>query len=216
MKDASIIYYTANSQNPKFEEKIKQTILNNSGGIPIISVSHKPIDFGKNVCVGEVGMSEFNMLRQILIGCEEANTKYVVSAEADCLYPPDYFQFRPLKDDICYRNDNTYIIGQGRACYWKKPEGGTWCQVINRKFYIKRLKFLLAGEPMWNAEAKRFLKEKRLKFFDGYERFTTENPCVSFKAKGGMHNYSHSERKDIETLPYWGSGKDIYNQYYEN
>ena len=206
-----ILYYTANSQ--KIEEKIRQTILENSGGMEIISVSQKPIDFGKNICVGEVGMSEFNMLRQILIGCEASKDEFVYSAEADCLYPPDYFKFIPPTDNACYRNNNTYIIGQGRKCYWKKPEGGTWCQVINRKFYIKRLKFLLEGEPMWNAEAKRFVKEKGLKFFDSYETFTTEDPCISFKAKGGLHNYSHSERIDIANLPYWGKADKLVKHY---
>jgi hypothetical protein len=207
-----ILYYTSNQEKPEFEEKIRQTILQNSS-MPIVSVSHKPLDFGKNICVGDVGVSEFNMLRQILIGCEASDDEFVYSAEADCLYPPDYFKFLPPKE-ACYRNNNTYIIGQGRKCYWKKPEGGTWCQVINREFYIKRLKFLLEGEPMWAPEKKRFVKEKGLKFFDSYETFTTENPCISFKANG-MHNYSHSERIDIPELPFWGRADNLVKKYLE-
>jgi hypothetical protein len=56
-------------------------------------------------------------------------------------------------------------------------------------------------------------KEKGLKFFDSYETFTTENPCISFKANGGMHNYSHSERIDIPELPYWGKADKLVKQY---
>jgi hypothetical protein len=210
--DATIIYYTCNSQDEEFEKEIRKTIKKNSD-LPIVSVSHKPIDFGKNICVGDVGMSEFNMIRQILIGCEKADTKYVISAEADCLYPPDYFTFRPERDDACYRNNNTYIIGSKRDYYWRKKEGGTWCQVINREFYIKRLRLLLEGEPMWNKYGKRFVKEKGLKFFDSFETFTTENPCISLKAKGGMHNYSHSERIPIYHLPYWGLSVKLVDKY---
>lgn len=212
MNDISVIYYSSNQENPAFEKKVQETILQNSGGIPIISVTQKPMGFGLNVCVGEVGSSEMNMLRQILIACEAADTKYVVSAEADCLYPPEYFQFIPPTDDACYRNDNTYIIGRGREYYWKKPEGGTWCQVINREFYIQRLKMLLDGAPKWDANAKRFVKERGMRFFDSYKTFSTEYPCISIKASGGMHHYSHSERVPIDLLPYWGKAKDIVKQ----
>ena len=208
--NATIIYYTSNQEDSKFEQKIRETILASSD-LPIVSVSHKPIDFGLNIAVGNVGVSGFNMIRQILIACNAATTKYVISAEADCIYPPDYFEFRPPKDDVCYRSDNTYIIGHKRDYYWRKKEAGTWAQVVNREFYIKRLEFLLAGEPKWDATRKNFPKEKGLKFFDSFETFSTL-PCISFKAKG-MRHYSHSERIPIYDLPYWGDSK-ILRQYY--
>lgn len=213
MTDSTIIYYSASVEDSEFEQKIRDTIKENSGGLPIISITQKPIDFGLNICVGEVGASEMNMLRQILIGCYAATTKYVISCEADCLYPPDYFQFVPPRDDACYRNNNTYIVGLRRDFFWKKSEGGTWCQVINREYYIKRLEKLLDGAPKWDVNAKRFVKEKGMKFFDSYETFTTENPCVSIKTENGMHKYSHSERVPINSLPFWGDGKQLKEKY---
>lgn len=93
MTDSTIIYYSSGTESSSFEKKIQDTILENSGGLPIISVTQKPSDFGLNIDVGDVGASEMNMLRQILIGCYAATTKYVISAEADSLYGPDYFQF---------------------------------------------------------------------------------------------------------------------------
>jgi hypothetical protein len=213
MNLSTVLYYSANVEDPVFEKKIQDTILNNCGGLPIISVTHKPTDFGQNICVGEVGVSEMNMLRQILIGCYAATTRYVISAEADCLYPPDYFRFVPSNDTDCYRNDNTYIIGRGRDYFWKKPEGGTWCQVINREFYINHLEELLKGSPEWDVSAKRFVKEKGRKFFDSVKTFTTKNPCISVKTDNGMHKYSHSERVPINSLPYWGDGKEVVKKY---
>ena len=91
----SIIYCSSNREHPKFEQRIKDNILKVRGNLPIISVTQKPINFGKNICVGNVGVSGFNFFRQSLIACEEAKTKFVISAEADCLYPPGYFQFIP-------------------------------------------------------------------------------------------------------------------------
>lgn len=214
--NASIIYYSSGTEDESFEKKIQDTILENCGGLPIISVTQKPTDFGLNICVGNVGASEMNMLRQILIACQAATTKYVISCEADCLYSPDYFKFRPTKDDVCYRNNNTHIIGRGKDCFWKKPEGGTWCQVINREFYISHLEELLKGAPKWDANAKRFVKEKGRKFFDSFETFTTENPCISLKTDKGMHRFSHSQRIDIPKLQYWGSAKKLIKNYVGN
>lgn len=210
---STIIYYSSNQEDTDFEKKVQNTILKNSGRLPIVSVTQKPTDFGLNICIGEVGASGFNMLRQVLIACEAADTEYVVSAEADCLYGPDYFQFQPTFDNVCYRNDNTYLMGLGRDYFWKKNEGGTWAQVINREYYIERLHELFEGESKWDATKKNFPKEKGMRLFDSYEAFTTEVPCVSIKSGKGMRNYSHSERIPITNLPFWGSGQDVRKKY---
>ena len=215
--DATIIYYTSNKESPEFEEKIRDNILKVSGGLPIISISQKPIDFGKNICVGDVGASGFNMFRQVLIACKEAKTKYIISAEADCLYPPEYFQFTPEREDICYRNSNTYLLGLRRDYFYKKNEGGTWAQVIGREFYIKRLEYLFEGAPEWSVDEKNFPKERK-KGEDVFEKkvlakFETKNPCISIKSGKGMRHYSNSERVPIHVLPYWGDGKEFRKTY---
>ena len=200
-------------ESPEFEDKIQWDIVKKSGGIPIISVTQKPTDFGTNICVGDVGASEQNLLRQMLIACESATTKYVISCESDCLYDGSYFKFIPPTDTACYRNNNTYLLGYKRDYFYKKPEGGLWCQVVNRKFLIKRLEKLLEGAPKWDATAKNFVKDKGMKFFDSYEYFTTENPCISIKTGKGMRQSSHSERLPIYELPYWKSAKSIREKY---
>jgi len=210
----TIVYVSSNRENPEFEGKIQQTILDNCGGIEIVSVSQKPIDFGWNICVGDRGVSGFNFLRQLLIGCMSASdADYIISCESDCLYGPSYFRFIPERSDVCYRNDNTYLIGNKRDYYWRKPEGGTWAQVIDRKFYIRRLQKLLEGQPMWDETKKNFPKEIGMKFMEDIETFTTEEPCISFKAPGGMRHYSHSERIPIYELPYWGNSKLLVKKY---
>ncbi len=128
--DLTIIYYTSNKEKPDFEEKVRAELLRVCGDLPIISVSQKPIDFGKNICVGNVGASGFNMFRQVLIGCREAKTLFVISAEADCLYPPEYFKFIPERENICYRNANTYGRGHYRDDFFSGLEGGSWSQCI--------------------------------------------------------------------------------------
>lgn len=216
--DISILYYTSNRETPEFEQRIIQKLLEVTD-LPIISVSQKPINLGKNICVGDVGSSGFNMFRQILIGCKEAKTKFIVTAEADCLYPSDYFQFIPEREDVCYRNSNTYLMGMRRDYFFKKKEGGTWSQVIGREFYIKRLEYLFENAPQWSTEEKNFPKE-RGKGEDIFEakditRYETLNPCVSIKSGNGMRGYSHSENIPIYEIPYWGSGKTFKQSYNE-
>ena len=95
MGDLTVIYYTSNKEKELFESRIRESILDMIGDIPLISVSQKPIDFGKNICVGDVGVCGHNLFRQFQIGAKAAKTKYVCNVEADALYPKEYFEFTP-------------------------------------------------------------------------------------------------------------------------
>lgn len=215
MGDLTILYYTSNRENPEFEKRIQENLLRNCGGLPIISISHKPIDFGINICVGDIGVSGFNMFRQVLIGCEATSSKFVISAEADCLYPPDYFTFIPEKDDICYRNNNLYVMPDYKDYFFYKKEGATHAQIVGREFYIKRLKELFKNAPEWSIEEKNFPKERWGKedIFDEIEYYKTENPVFQIKTHKGMRYYTHSERIPISSLPYWGNGEKVRAYY---
>ena len=147
MKQATIIYYTSNKEGSLFEQRVRDNILKVSGGLPIISVSQRPLDFGQNICVGDVGASGFNMFRQVLIACAQAKTPFVISAEADCLYPPDYFEFIPTREDICYRNSNLYVMGQWRKYFYKKEEGATHAQVVGQRLVIPERRIDPHAEP---------------------------------------------------------------------
>src|SRR3990167_9323101 len=106
----TIVYYTSNREDEAFEKKIRDNLLKVCGDIPIISVSHKPIDLGINICVGVQETCNYNLFRQIQTGCKLATTPFIISAEADCLYPPDYFQFIPPEPNKCYKCTNVYVF----------------------------------------------------------------------------------------------------------
>lgn len=214
--EATIIYCSSNREKPAFEQKIKDNILKVKGDLPIVSVTQKPIDFGTNICVGDdVGVSGFNFFRQTLIACEAAKTKFVISTEADCLYPPDYFKFIPERDDICYRNRNLYVMGDRRNYFYRKTEGATHAQVVGREFYIKTLKKLFEGAPQWSGEEKNFPKERNGNddVFDEIEYYETENPVVQIKTGDSMRHYTHSDRTPIYEIKYWGLGRKLRPKY---
>lgn len=208
----AIIYLSSNQEDPEFEKKIQEDIAKKHGNMQIISVTQKPTNFGKNICVGEVGASGFNFCRQVLIACENANTDFVIHTEADCLYSPDYFKFNPEKLDACYRNTNIYVqkYKQDFAC---KKEMSTFSSIVGREFYIKRLKYLFEGMPMWSMEYKNFPKEIGKSLFDKFEYFETEYPCLSFKTGKGMRHHSHTDEVPVYKLPYWGSITELKKQY---
>lgn len=211
----TIIYYSSGREKKSFEKRIQETLLSNCGQIPIISVTQKPMGLGKNICVGDVGASGFNMFRQVQIACRFATTRFVISAEADCLYSPDYFKFIPPRDDIPYRNSNLYVMPDARDYYFYKKEGATHAQIVGREFYLNRLDKLFKDAPKWSTEEMNFPKERHRKedVFDEMEYFKTKNPVVQIKTHRGMRYYTHSDRTPIYTLPYWGVGTSI-RQYY--
>ncbi len=216
MSDSTVIYYSSCKESSAFESKIIKSLKDNCGDLPIISVTQKPLDLGTNICVGEVGASGFNMFRQVQIACEQAKTKFVISAEADCLYPPEYFQFEPYSEDRVCRNTNLYIMGHRRDYFYHKTEGSTFSQITGREHYLKVLEEMFCGCPKWDAEDKNFPKGRH-KYQDlpcSIQYFKTENPCVSFKTGKGMRHYTHSERVPIYSIPFWGDGQLIARRFY--
>lgn len=213
MNDKTIIYVSSNKEDPEFERKTRETLIHNSKGLPIVSVTQKPIPLGMNICVGDVGASGFNFCRQVLMACEAATTPFVISAESDCIYPPDYFEFTPKRLDVPYRNTNIYVQ-KYKQDFVNKKQGSTFAQVIGREFYIKRLRSLLEGQPQWSMEMKNFPKEIGKPLFEEFEYFESKNPCISFKTGDGMRKHSATGNTEVYELPYWGKIKDV-RKYYE-
>lgn len=209
------IYASSNMEDPKFEERIRENILKNCQ-LPIISVTQKPIDLGTNICVGDkIGVTGFNFFRQVLIGMQNSDADYVVSAEADTVYGPDYFRFVPPTLDVPYRNSNLYVMGDHRNYWYYKPEGATHSQAVGRKFYMETLEKLFEGAPKWSATEKNFPKERNGKddIFDKIEHFTTEIPVFQIKTHRSMRYFTRSEREPIHELPHWGEGKNVREYY---
>jgi hypothetical protein len=145
----------------------------------------------------------------------EAKTEFVISAEADCLYPPDYFTYRPPTNDKCYRNSNLYVMPDYRDYFFYKEEGATHAQIIGREYYLNRLNHLFRGAPQWSPEEKNFPKErwKKVDVFNEIEHYRTLNSVFQIKTHKGMRYYTRSDRTPILSLPYWGDGKTIRKWY---
>jgi hypothetical protein len=207
MIDKTVIYYTSNHEKEDFEKKIRDGILETKGDLPLISVSQKPLDFGENICVGDVGHSYLNAFRQLLIGCEKATTTYVIMTEADCLYPKTgYFDFTPTDLNIIYSFD-VYILWKknGKDKFFKK-ERTHGSLIYGREFLINLLKESLKDSPMWSRERLGF------PFYKPEHKFESihTNPIVNIKTGDSM-NYGTRLMNvpPLDNIEYWGSAIEL-------
>lgn len=215
MNDKNLVtglYVTSNRENQGFEQKIREDILNKKGDMPIISVSQKPIDFGTNICIGDVGTSGFNFVAQLRIACKNAKTKFVLALESDCLYAPDYFKFIPPHKDGVWRNTNNYVLVHGENMFYPK-DSQTAFQVAGRDFLLDRLNFLLKDQPEWSTDMQNFPKEIGQPFLEGWNTFKTEFACFGIKTGEGMRVQTRHGKEGLTELPYWGTAKKIKETY---
>lgn len=211
MKDVTVIYYTSNREKEDFEGKIRNNLLKVIGDTPLISVSQKPIDFGTNICVGDVGTSDHNIYRQMQLGCLKATTKYVATAEADCLYPPTgYFDFKPPDEGAAYHYMNVWILFKGENVFRKKAF--SLCALFsNREFLLKRLDRVLHKAPQWSLKKPHPLFHK----YRDWTPYVNQLPVVNIKTREGMRWFTGTEDIASATLPHWGSAKDLSNKLWQ-
>ena len=100
-------------------------------------------------------------------------------------------------------------MGDHRSHWFKKKEGATHSQVIGRKYYLETLNKLFKGAPQWSPEEKNFPKERygKADIFDKIDYWKTDNPVFQVKTHRSMRFHTHSDRKPVYELPYWGKGK---------
>lgn len=206
--ESTIIYYTANVEDYKFEQKIIDNLKKQAVDIPIISVSRKSIDLGRNICIGEKPVCYSNSFKQLLIGLKEAKTKFCIAAESDVLYPPEYFGFIPLDKNNVYRYTNVWVFWKRKRAFWNKSfsEGAQMC---GREYWIERIESALKGyegwEPMENPKA-----IANSIFTTGDKYSWQGNPVITFKTGQGLCNKTGCNMNSkTESLPYWGNAESI-------
>lgn len=146
--DKTIIFCTENKCPEPLFSTVIEDLKKKANGCPIVSVSHKPIDLGTNICIGERPRSWACLYNQLLKGCEAANTKYIMIAEHDCFYSEEQIKYIPPTDDRFYYNENIWLV-----CFDKEKHPDKYGQysrfwkqrlalsqlVCDRELYIKAL-----------------------------------------------------------------------------
>ena len=100
-----IIYYTHNILEESMFSIVQKQIL--KAGLPIVSVSLKPINFGQNIVL-DLKPGVITMFRQILTALEASTSDVIFFCEHDVLYHPSHFDFEPSRNDVFYYNVNVW------------------------------------------------------------------------------------------------------------
>jgi hypothetical protein len=108
--EITVIYLTDNALDERLAEACKRHLLRAIDGKPLITVSQKPINFGDNICVGEIGRCGLNIDKQIRVGLEHVKTPFVAIAEHDCLYNKEHFNWTPPTVEKFYYNRNIWHL----------------------------------------------------------------------------------------------------------
>ena len=100
-----ILYYSHNIiDGTPLNNLCRQLLL--ATGIPIVSVTHKPIDLGKNIVV-DLQPGKQAYYKQMSIGLEACSADIIYLCEHDCLYHPSHFELLPTPYPIMF-NRNQY------------------------------------------------------------------------------------------------------------
>ena len=108
--DKTIVYFTDNAMDERLADACRKWLVKTSCGLPIISVSQRPIDFGENICVGDMVRCPKSMYYQLLEGLKRVKTKWVQVAEHDCIYSEEHTRWIPPDDKFFYYNNNVWMM----------------------------------------------------------------------------------------------------------
>lgn len=225
MKNLTIIFYTANVIPEEFASKLRKNLWKVRKDLPIISVSHQPMDFGENIFMGNMGRSHLNIYRQALIGAKKATTKYIALAEDDVLYAPDHFHcYRPEPGIFAY-NMNVWSL------YTWQPDIFSYKDRINlsgliceRELFIEAMEERFKRWPFDNqtpirnwAEPGKYEKNLSVTIREK-EEFYSDIANIAFSHPTALSYLHLGTRKRLgklraTALPHWGSAEEIKNLY---
>jgi hypothetical protein len=218
MRDITILYYTANLISGHFSKQVRDYLLTSSMGVPIISISQRPMDFGENICVGEIGANIFNLYKQILIGAKKAKTRFVACCEDDTLYIPEHFTFETPNDAFYYNINHWHLCTD--VFYYQGHRIMSQC-VAPTDMLINSLELRFAKFPDLQSVTRGFGEPGRGERHIGLpevkiDRFRTQTPSITFR-----HDQSLSGRRRIRdrytkasALPHWGKASELWGEVY--
>lgn len=228
----TVVYYTANyleTANPHFLAHTRAQLVRAADGMPIISVSQKPISFvsgvdHRNICVGDIGRSHLNIYRQLLIGAREATTPFVATAEDDILYSASHFRtHRPPPTRFAYD-----LNRWGINTWVKPPMFGYRARPVVNQLIAPTSLLIDSLEERFNkfkgvpdeqvpisfwGDPGRYEKQLGVTVRE-FECFAAPEPSIVFSHEHAFGFLNHGVRKSVgefprTELPGWGSAEEI-------
>jgi len=209
VNDLTVIMTTANRVPFKWAEYHKEMLFAAIGDMPLITISFKPLDFGRNLIQKSYGLA--NVYWQILRGAKAAKTKYVAIVEDDTLYPKEHFEYRP--ETVGYDLNRWTVFTWGDPVYMHKPHVANCGMVANKEVLVNALqsRFDKYGNDLPKyllKEVGRYEKQARVPTVE-IEKFYSKLPYVCFVHEHGVDPASRQKKKKVwpvqaYDIPKWG------------
>lgn len=221
-----IIYYTDNQLKMKIARKCREHI--QAVGLPIVSTSLKPLDFGKNIHIKmERGYEAY--FKQILTALENSDSDIIYFCEHDFLYHPSHFEFTPKRRDTFYYNFNWWRLRASDGLAVKYDTQLVPGIVAYRDILIKYYKKVVAhlteiGFTGDNARKVGYEPgtHKRVNFSGDYkvERFDSEFPIIDIRHGANLTSSKWKQEdfrsqsncknwKETYDIPGWGKTREL-------
>jgi hypothetical protein len=213
---------TANKVPRKWAEFHRDVLLKAIGKTPLITLSYKPLGFGKNLLQIEYGL--MNLYKQLLRGAKEAKTEYIAVAEDDVLYDKSHFELRPPEGKMGYNMNRWAILTWGKPFYFHKPCIANAGIVTSRDLFIEawESRFNKYGDkmpPLLFKEAGRRKYEKHY----GVKVVPTADlysliPILCFSHTNSIDPTQRKKKKRVwpvqaYDIPGWGRAEDIVKKF---
>lgn len=201
-----IVYYTDSKIDETLASAVRKKIkkIADLYNIDIISVSQKPLDFGKNICVGEKPYSYVSMYEQILAGLKEVPLNSIVNlCEHDVFYHESHFKILPEDKEHMFFNTNRYYWKQGMDYFFPaRGEHALSQGVAYREFILRHVTDRLEE---WGKVPNAPLHIATI-------NFKSDRPNVDIRHNNNFtpdgkykKEYMKGKKQGIYNLPGWGS-----------
>jgi glycosyltransferase involved in cell wall biosynthesis len=216
------LYYTDNRLDEKIMKPCQNQIMKCANGHEIVSVSLKPIEFGKNIVL-PLQRGYLTMFKEILAGLEASTADIIFFVEHDVIYHPSHFDFIPSEEDVFFYDQNKWMLNYqtGHALFYHSMSTSMMCayREVLLKHYRKRVErvekegysYRMGFEPGGHRPPRGVDDYIRKVYFSPF-------PCIDvrhsknltpsrwtqdeFRNKRNLHSWTEAEE-----IPFWGRTK---------
>lgn len=225
-----LVYYTDNRPDPFILDVVRKQI-KKCVDWPIVSVTLKPTDFGKNIVLN-LERGYLTMFKQILTGIQNSDADILYFVEHDVLYNPSHFIFEPPKCDVFYYNENRWMVHAktGHALFYHAMSTSHLCayKELLLEHYTKRVErvekegftYKLGFEPgnhPYPRGVDYYTRETWFSEFPNIDLRHDKNLTASRWTKDGFRNKSNLWAwTESDSVPYWGRTEGRMSEFLNN
>lgn len=226
MLTKGLVYYTDNRCEERIVDICRNRLQIICDGWEVVSVSHYPIDFGRNIVMPLTRRSA-SIYMQILAGLKAISSDIIFLIEHDVLYHPSHFYFVPPENNVIYYNLNRWAVDAktGQALHYI-----SWCNsfiVAYREVLLNHLTDFVALVERDGYSRRRMGHAIGKRKYEGVKKykvdtFRSEQPNVDIRHsnnftknrfKREQFNSNVKEWQLANEVPGWGRTKKRFDEF---